>query len=207
MKRSMISVMSVAVVLLACAAAQASLSWQTQPILGYSSSATGDVEVVTNAGVVTIPHYSIIGDPLFGVGGPGVSTFDIGETVANGSGINVDFGNSYHVVGVYSFLGASPRSLVSDVFDYTATSPDNFVMNYSYISDPAPYGAIYNFVAADVGDWTYTETWTNNAQGVNESITSTVNFKVIPEPASVAVWGLLGLVVAGCGLWRRKRAA
>ncbi|MHB8974523.1 MAG: hypothetical protein ACYC3X_29330 [Pirellulaceae bacterium] len=37
--------------------------------------------------------------------------------------------------------------------------------------------------------------------------TVNVDLAAVPEPASMAVWGLLGLVVAGCGMWRRKRAA
>jgi len=30
-------------------------------------------------------------------------------------------------------------------------------------------------------------------------------FTVIPEPATILVWGLLGLIAAGYGVWRRKR--
>jgi hypothetical protein len=171
------------------------LSWQTEPLLGYSAADTGDVVVQTGPGsAVTIPHYSIVGDALYGVGGPGVTTFNIGETVANGSGINVELGQTYHVVGVYNFLGTSPRSLLSDTFDYLATSPDHFVMNWSHISDPADpvnggYADVYYFLPTDVGNWTYTETWTNNADAL-DTITSTRNFEVVvPEP--VTMCGLL----------------
>jgi hypothetical protein len=201
MKKLMAICAVVTMILVLSGVAQATLSWQTAPILGYSSYDNGDVVVVTATGLVTIPHYSMVGDPLYGVGGPGVSTFNIGETVANGSGINVLLGQTYHVVGVYNFLGASPRSLVSDLFDYTATSSDNFVMNYSYISDPAPYGAVYHFVAADVGNWTYNETWTNNADSL-DTITSIAYFKVVPEPATIALLGLGAL-----SLISRKRRA
>lgn len=77
----------VALVLLAATlpAGAGSVSWQTEPILGYSYVSNGDVLIQTDNGWVTIPHYSISGDPLEGVGGPGVSTFWINPIVWDGS--------------------------------------------------------------------------------------------------------------------------
>jgi LPXTG-motif cell wall-anchored protein len=49
---------------------------------------------------------------------------------------------------------------------------------------------------------TYPPYW-NSVQVAFDDVTATG----IPEPASVLVWGLLGLVGAGFAAWRRKRAA
>ena len=212
------AVITMILVISSVAQATLTLSWQTNPILGYSSGVVPcvdtvgnpdgtDVFVQTGPGATDglyIPHYSIMEDPFYHVGGYGVYLFNIGETVANGSGINVLSGETYHVVGVYDLMGLSPRSLLSDTFDYTATSPENFVMNWSHISDPADpenggYAAVYYFTAADVGIWTYTETWTNNADSL-DTITSTAHFMVIPEPATIAILSLGAL-----SLIRRKK--
>ena len=42
----------------------------------------------------------------------------------------------------------------------------------------------------------------NDLMAPNDGLVSTV----IPEPGTMIVWGLLGLVAAGYGVWRRRRA-
>ncbi len=215
MKKLIAICLAATIILVPGSVAQATLtlSWQTNPIVGYSSGVVPcvdtvgnpdgtDVFVQTGPGATDglyIPHYSIMEDPFYHVGGYGVYLFNIGETVANGSGINVLFGETYHVVGVYDRMGMSPRSFVSDTFDYEATSPENFVMNYSYISDPAPYGNVYYFTAADIGIWTYTETWTNIADS-SDTITGTAHFMVIPEPTTICL-----LLLGAISLFRTKK--
>ena len=120
------------------AQAQANLSWQTEPILGYDwSNATGDVVMITGPTPITpsgdfyydvdgnkvlgptIPHYSIPGDPLYGVGSPSVSTFyynpnvwdgsshwyDPNAWVYSGSGVNLDAAKTYTYEGTFHFFG------------------------------------------------------------------------------------------------------
>lgn len=76
------------------------LSWQTAPIMGHARSTdTGDTVIVTgdtptyfdingeeqyykdvDGNIVlgpTIPHYSMVGDPLYGVGDPSITDFYI----------------------------------------------------------------------------------------------------------------------------------
>src|SRR5659263_214273 len=62
-------------------------SWQTTPILGTSTGYDGNVLVYTDSGVATIPHVSIPGDPLNGIGLPSMTLFHVGQTVDAGSGI------------------------------------------------------------------------------------------------------------------------
>jgi hypothetical protein len=107
--------------------ASADFSWQTQPIMGTDySNATGDVVMITgptptdgsgnnyldvDGDVVlgpTIPHYSTVGDPLFGVGSPSMTKFyfdpdtftgghwtDEDTWIYSGSGINLNPTNTY----------------------------------------------------------------------------------------------------------------
>jgi hypothetical protein len=76
--------------------------------------------------------------------------------------------------------------------------------NYSYSGDAIPLrnGDVEaNVVAGNL--WT---NWTTNEYGSGSYNQSGARVAT-PEPASMAVWGLLGLIVAGCGLWRRRRTA
>jgi len=63
------------------------------------------------------------------------------------------------------------------------------------------------FWPSDVGDWVYTETWTNNATP-SDTITASADFtvKAVPEPATCIVWSLFGGIGVFAG-WRRRRLA
>jgi hypothetical protein len=49
------------------------------------------------------------------------------------------------------------------------------------------------------------QSWRGTITYNTTSVETTVSF--VPEPATIIVWSLLGLIVAGCGLWRRRRTA
>jgi len=180
--KKLITICLVVTILLAVSSvAQATLSWQTTPILGTETSYDGDVWVNTGGSPwVNIPH-----DVLNGGTPTGMTVFNVGQTVDAGSGIYYAPENeTYHWSVVYT----GPSRTVSYEGDYPGDSGEGFVMNYL---DP-----VSTLTAADVGDWTYVETWTHGS----ESISDTIDFTVIPEPATICLLGLGAL-----SLIRRKR--
>jgi uncharacterized protein YxeA len=63
-----------------------------------------------------------------------------------------------------------------------------------------------NLISGTVGDsiWPDTDNYFERGSWL---IRSTPGSPVVPEPASIAVWSLLGLTIGGAGWWRRKRSA
>ncbi len=206
--------------------AKASVSWQTEPIMGYSASnVTGDVVVITGPTPTqpgggfyydvdgnkvlgpTIPHYSISGDPLEGVGSPSVTQFyynpntltgghwtDTVTKIWSGSGINLEASHTYTWTSKWSFLGTPgnlPYVLGGSPITYNGGAA--FIMTMP---------SLFDLWLEDAGNWQYTQTWTDNADSA--FITSTRDFTlVVPIPGTVLLLGsgLLGLV----GLGRRVR--
>lgn len=174
------------------------LNWQTEPILGTFAYYDGNVVVDTGPTPITIPHYSIVGDPLYGVGDPSMTTFYSDGSqqviVATGSGVWVQPGSSYHYVGMFSLLGPGAYSFIPDEADYLATA-DGFVMNYVFSNNGS-----YASKSLEIGHWTYTETWTGIESDVAVRISSERPFEVtaVPEPGSMMLLGsgLIGLVGA-----------
>lgn len=192
--------------------AQASVSWQTQPIMGYNVSYTaspGDVVVYTDAGQATIPHVSMVGDALFGVGLPSVTAFYYNPNVwdgvhwydpvvnaYSGSGVNLDPAHTYAYTGTYDFLG-TPGNPAYPVLAASATgfNGGSFIMLTTGVG---------GFWLEDAGPWRYTETWMDEVDYA--SITSSRNFTVaipLPPTALLLGSGLLGLIGLG---WRVRKS-
>jgi len=202
------------------------LSWQTEPILGYSvSNATGDVVVVTGPQPLdglgnpyydvdgnpvmgpTIPHYSIAGDPLYGIGGPSVTKFYVGPfTVDPVYGLcDVDTfvcsGSGVNLVAgnTYHYKGVYTL-LGPGGYDLTVAENGSFSTSQSFIMLMTSVGY---FWPSDVGDWKYTETWEDLTAG--GSISSTRYFCVAPVPEPLTMTAVF-MSVCGLGAYLRKRA-
>jgi hypothetical protein len=220
-----LAILIVALVLCTGGMAQETVSWQTVPIMGYSASnTTGDVVVITgpqplqpggtpyydiDGNVVmgpTIPHYSIVGDPLYHVGLPSVTVFSYNPNqfisghwtdpvtqIWSGSGVTLQASNTYSYSGIYSFLGTPGNPAYS--LEYKNDSyvpPENFIMLMTNIGD---------LWLEDAGKWQYTETWKDKADG--SSITFTREFEARPVPLPAGVW-LLGPGLVGIAAFRRR---
>jgi hypothetical protein len=187
--KKIMAVCLVAAMALAVGTANASPTWQTEPVLGTETMDVGDVLVNIGSTWVNIPHYVLDN----GTQPIGMTEFNVGQTVDAGSGINVVYGNLYHWSVVYT----GPSRTVTWESDYEATSPDNFVMNYL---DP-----VSTLTQADVGWWNYTETWTDLTAG-DASLVYSTKFQVInPVPAPGAI--LLASMGMGLVNWMRQRKA
>ncbi len=175
--------------ILAVSSASANLSWQTTPVLGTSTYYNGNVIVVTNTGTVVIP-YDDPGYPPYTTG-TSMTVFTVGQTVDAGSGIY--YGPESEIYR-WSVVYTGPSRTVSYGADYPGDSGEGFVMNYL---DP-----VSTLTLADVGDWTYTESWLNMGT-TGEYISYATNFSVVPVPAPGAI--LLGSIGVSLVGWLRRR--
>jgi len=199
--------------------AQAAFSWIDEPILGYDSVYDGNIVIITGStpekpgggfytgedGQVvlgpTIPHYSGIlpssldypgSDPLAGVGSPSMTVFTVGQSVHTGSALYTDTSEFS-----WSAVFTGPTRTLSYNGSYDGTT---YWMTWNTPDGGGDGSGISTLTAADVGNWTYVETYTNSTGVV---LTSTRDFEVRPVPLPAAVW-LLGTGLVGLFGVRRR---
>ncbi len=220
--KTLFSALVLAASVVASGLAQAApiISWQTEPVLGYSSSMgagpgfnTGSgnwinsVYVATGTGVITIPQFSIPSDIFFGVGGPSVPTFvnTASLVVWNGSAVNYVAGNTYNITERWDyitlpFIGNIHGRAIGSLIDPPGTFSDGANTIAFWHSDNLPFLNIL-----PNGNWTYTQTWTNTSIPA-DFVTFTRPFTVvpIPEPETYAMM-LAGLGLMGFVARRRRQ--
>jgi len=162
------------------------LSWQTTPVLGIDSSFDGDVHIDNGwdpwaiiPDDVSVP---IRGQPT------SITTFYVGQELHTGSGVYYDIDiPTYN----WSRSAVGPMLTVIETGTYSSGT-DGFTMLFGNA-----LGGL-SFTSANVGNWTYTETWTNTLDA-NDKISFTVDFIVVPVHSAVLL-GLLGLGAVGLKL-------
>jgi hypothetical protein len=196
--KKIMAVCLVATMVLAVGTVNAGVSWQTTPILGTDSMDDGDVWVNTGLPVwANVPHDvldGVIGQPV------GMTVFQVGQNIHSGSGIYVDLGQTYAWSSVFTNL-SDPSRNITWAANYT-DGGDGFVMLYGEGVGPSDTVHINGLTAADVGNWTYTETWTN-VNNLKDSISYSTNFQVVPAPGAI----LLASMGMGLVNWMRQRKA
>ncbi len=204
--------------------AQAAITWQTEPIVGYSStfgagpgfdSGSGNwinsVYVATGNGVITLPQYSILGDVFYQVGA-WVPTFQNSASLVvwDASAVNYTAGNTYTITERWDYVtGPAVTGTINGRLVGTLISAGTFYhpswsgITFWY-SDNLPF--LNNPLLPD-GTWKYTQTWTS-ASTPTDTITSFRDFTVvaIPEPETYAMM-LAGLGLMGFVARRRKQKA
>jgi len=161
----------------------------------------------------------------------GIAAHEIGHSLGFISGVDILDINSPPKNGPFSanqFTYVSPLdmyrfsslSVANGAIDWTADTRTKYFSIDNGATDLGPFSNGVNF-----GDGRQASHWKDNlglgimdptaASGEMLSITNldirafdVIGYDLaVPEPATIIVWSLLGLVVAGCGVWRRKRAA
>jgi hypothetical protein len=115
----------------------------------------------------------------------------------------------------YTLTATGMSTVVTDGWRYNTVDPTGITGSFdaTFVSTQAVYGGPSDLTGRDTyvvalvfgkTSWDGTN-WSNTYEGVDYGNYSTFGAPV-PEPATIIVWSLLGLIAAGLDLWRRKRA-
>ncbi|MBU4273469.1 MAG: hypothetical protein KKE86_08330 [Planctomycetes bacterium] len=110
-------------------------------------------------------------------------------TILNTSSSIFSLGASLVTVDLNTGNGINPDGIKS------TASGDWNNLDLAFISDLSSI-PLHSFSLDNTTDWI-----------APTSLRLNVDIIVIPEPATIIIWSLLGLVAVGYGVWRRKRAA
>jgi len=182
----------VTILLAVSSVAQATLSWQLGPILGYDSAYTGNVVIYTTTGQVVVPY----DDPPEITTGTSMSVFTVGQEVHTGSWVNVDSSEQYTWSAAFADLTNPTRSLL---YSGSVDSSGGYWFTWNTPAGGGDGMGVPTLTTADIGNWQYIETYTDLA---SNATSRTVPFTVVPEPATIGILGLGAL-----SLLRRKRRA
>jgi len=221
--KTLFSALVLAVSVVVSSLAQAQISWQTQPVLGFSStqgagpgfdSGSGNwissVYVATGTGVITLPQYSIVGDVFYQVGAwTPTFTNSASLVVWDAAAVNYTAGNTYQITERWDYTGGP--AVVGTVNGRTVGS----IINAGTYSDGSYNGIVFwhsdnlpflNNPLLPNGTYTYTQTWTNTSNPA-DSITFARPFTVaaVPEPETYAMM-LAGLGLMGFVARRRRQS-
>ncbi len=159
---------------------------------------------------VASDNATISGNTVTNVAGEGYS---IGALSLKDGCSNVDvFGNTiYNNSGTWNGYNGTGNGIGID------GTPSNINIYHNNIYDNTGYGC-YNYSTVEVSalsNWWGDPLGPSGVYGAAGSLGDAVSDYVdwsnplsapIPEPGTIFVWGLLGLVAAGYGVWRRRRA-
>jgi hypothetical protein len=188
--KKLITVFAVVTMILAVSSANATITWSIEPVFGTAATLqenNGDIHLTTDSGDICIPAYQNINNPCAGTG-VSMNVFVADPetrlaTVAHASSVNINVLPGYTVLSEWYLDGQFAFDNIGAAF------PNDSGINYELSWGTDVY---------DIGRWTYIETWTSNDES-EAPISLTTSFTVVPEPLTLALLCLGGLMI------RRKK--
>jgi hypothetical protein len=191
--------LAVTMILALSGVAQAGTSWIHEPALGYNAYYNGNYIVETTTGTVVIP-YDDPGYPPYTTGTT-QTAFTVGQSVFTASAIALDVGHTYNWAQVFQDNTTLGRSVTLWSGTWTDQG-EGYVFLWGAGVGPSDGVHLGGLADLDVGNWTYTETWTDVAGGTPLVYTQDFTVAPVPEPLTM---GAVFASLCGLGAYLRKR--